>query len=163
MTEIADRVQTLLDQHKVAYETIHHVTDYTAMETAQHTHTPGSQFAKAVVVRVGEGHAMAVLPAHQMVDLERLGEVLGHREVEFASEDELGKLCPDCEVGAVPPFGNLYDLPVVASPLLAEHDQITVVAGGHSDVIRLAYRDFEALVKPRVAEFSVTGAVAHEA
>ena len=155
MTRIADRVRRLLDQHRIDYETIHHETDYTAQDTAEHTRTPGSEFAKAVIVRSGEQYAMAVLPAHHVIDLECLAEALGQREFALAGEDEVAKLCPDCEVGAVPPFGNLYDLPVYVSPSLAEHARITLVAGGHSDVIRMAYDDFEALVKPRSVDFSV--------
>ncbi len=155
MTVIASRVRKLLEEAGIAYETIHHVEDFTAQETAHHTHTPGRALAKAVVVRVDGQHVMAVLPAHHVVDTERLAAALGHRQVTLASEEEIAKLCPDCEVGAVPPFGNLYGLRVVASPSLAENERITVVAGGHSDVIRIAYRDFEALVKPEHVDFSV--------
>jgi pyrimidine operon attenuation protein/uracil phosphoribosyltransferase/prolyl-tRNA editing enzyme YbaK/EbsC (Cys-tRNA(Pro) deacylase) len=119
------RVLALLDSHGLAYERIRHPRDYTAQETAAHTHTPGRQFAKAVMLRLSDGYAMAVLPAHHHVDLERLGAALGGRQVELASEQQIAELCPDCEEGALPPFGNLYGLRVYASPVLARNDRIT--------------------------------------
>jgi Ala-tRNA(Pro) deacylase len=157
VTAIAQRVRKLLDDERVAYETIHHEEDFTAPETAPHTHTPGRAFAKAVVVRVGDEYAMAVLPAHHDINFERLSEILGHKRVKLASEKQIKKLCPDCEAGAVPPFGNLYDLPVYASPILAESEKITVVAGSHSEAVRLAWRDYETLVKPELRDFSDVG------
>ncbi len=154
MTEVAKRVREFLHQGGVRYELIHHQVDYTAEEAAQHSHTPGRAFAKAVIVRAGEDYVMAVLPAHHVVDLERLSAALDHRAVELASEAEVSKLCPDCETGAIPPFGNLYQLPVYVAPVLAEQEEITLVGGGHADVIRLPYRDFASLVKPRVVDLS---------
>lgn len=155
MSEIAARVRDFLDEHGVDYERLHHQRDYTAMETAAHTHTPGRQFAKAVMVRVGGELAMAVLPSHHVVDVERLSAALGGAPVEIASEEEFANVCPDCEEGAIPPFGNLYGLPVYVSPTLAENERITCVAGHHAEAIRLAYRDFDRLVKPRQVDLSV--------
>jgi Ala-tRNA(Pro) deacylase len=154
MTQVAKRVREFLDGGGVRYELIHHQVDYTAEEAAEHSHTPGRAFAKAVIVRAGADYVMAVLPAHHVVDLERLSAALDHRTVELATEGEVSQLCPDCETGAIPPFGNLYQLPVCISPALAEQDEITVVGGGHADVIRLPYRDFASLVKPRVVDLS---------
>ena len=154
MTAIAERVRSLLEENSVEYEQIHHESDFTALETADHTHTPGRQFAKAVVVRVGDGHALAVLPSHHVVDVERLGFALGGKQVELAAEDEIDEFS-DCKAGAIPPFGNLYGLPVYVSPTLAEQERITCVAGSHSEAIRFAYRDFERLVRPRELDFSV--------
>ncbi len=88
MTAIAERVRSLLEENSVEYEQIHHESDFTALETADHTHTPGRQFAKSVVVRVGGGHALAVLPSHHVVDVERLGFALGGKQVELASQSE---------------------------------------------------------------------------
>jgi len=154
MTEIAERVRTLLEENEVEYEQIHHEQDFTAMETADHTHTPGRRFAKAVVVRVTGRHALAVLPSHHVVDVERLAFALGGKDVELASEDEIDEFS-DCEAGAIPPFGNLYGLPVYVSPALAQEERITCVAGSHAEAIRLAYRDFARLVQPRQLDFSV--------
>jgi Ala-tRNA(Pro) deacylase len=155
MSEIAKRLRAYLEENEVKYEQIHHHRDYTAMETAAHTHTPGKQFAKAVIVKVNGDCAMAVVPSHHVVDLERMAGALGGAKVELASEEEFEGLCPDCEDGAIPPFGNLYALEVFASPALAENDRITCVAGHHAEAIRLAYRDFERLVKPRLIDLSV--------
>jgi Ala-tRNA(Pro) deacylase len=155
MTEISARLRAFLDENDVKYERAHHQRDYTAMETAAHTHTPGRQFAKAVIVRVRGEFAMVVLPSHHVVDLERLSAALGGVEASLASEQEFADLCPDCEEGAIPPFGNLYDLEVYVSPALAENERITCVAGHHAEAIRLDYRDFERLVKPTPLDFSV--------
>jgi len=148
MTEIARRLRAFLEQNGVEYERIHHQRDFTAMETAAHTHTPGKQFAKAVIVKIAGECAMAVLPSHHVVDPERMGSALGGSQVELASEDEFGGLCPDCEEGAIPPFGNLYGLEVFVSPELAENERITCVAGHHAEAIRLAYRDFDRIRGP---------------
>lgn len=155
MKPVAQRIRSFLKEHGIEYETLHHQRDYTAQETAAHTHTPGREFAKAVVLRVGEEYAMAVLPSHHVLDPEKLAGVLGGQDVGLASEEEIQRICVDCEVGAVPPFGNLYGLPVYVSPELAANERITCVAGSHADVIRLAYRDFETSVKPISAELSV--------
>ena len=155
MTEIAARLRAFLDEEGVAYEQVHHERDFTAMETAEHTHTPGRQFAKAVIVRIRGELAMTVLPSSHVVDVERLAAALEGADVGLASEEEFADLCPDCEAGAIPPFGNLYDLPVYVSPALAESERITCVAGNHAEAIRLDYRDFERLVKPTQIDFSV--------
>lgn len=155
MTTPRTRVQKLLDERSLRYERLQHPRDFTAQETAAHTHTRGREFAKAVIVKVAGRFAMAVLPSHHVVDVERLAAALGGQRVELAEEEEITRLFPDCEPGAIPPFGSLYDLPVYVSPTLSEDDRITCVAGTHEDALRLAYRDWEALVKPRVVDFSV--------
>jgi Ala-tRNA(Pro) deacylase len=155
MTEIARRLREFLEDNEVAYERIHHHRDFTAMETAAHTHTPGRQFAKAVIVKVHGNYAMAVLPSNHVVDPERMASALGGAKVELAGEEEFADLCPDCEEGAIPPFGNLYGIDVYVSPALASNEQITCVAGHHAEAIRLAYRDFERLVKPKRLDLSV--------
>jgi Ala-tRNA(Pro) deacylase len=155
MTEIARRLRAFLEQNGVEYERIHHQRDFTAMETAAHTHTPGKQFAKAVIVKIEGGYAMAVLPSNHVVDPERMASALGGSKVELASEEEFEGLCPDCEEGAIPPFGNLYGIDVYVSPALATSERITCVAGHHAEAIRLDYRDFERLVKPKPLDLSV--------
>lgn len=155
MTEIAASLRDLLEKNGVEYERLHHHRDYTAMETAAHTHTPGKEFAKAVIVRMHGKLAMAVLPSNHVVDVERMGSALGDAEVVLASEEEFEGLCPDCEGGAIPPFGNLYGLDVYVSPELVTKERISCVAGHHAEAIRLRYRDFERLVKPTVIDLSV--------
>jgi Ala-tRNA(Pro) deacylase len=154
MSGIAARVQTFLKQEQVTYETLHHPTDYTAKETAEDTHTPPKEFAKTVFLCVDGRPAMAVLPATEFVSLRKVQQALGAEEVRLASEEESRQACPDSDVGAAPPFGNLYELPVYVSPLLAEDEKITFNAGSHQDAIRMSYRDFEKLVQPHVMALS---------
>ncbi len=154
MPTISKRLQSFLDEHAVPYEVIHHRRDYTAQETAADTHTPGKEFAKTVMLWVDGNYAMAVLPAHRMVDFDKLRQALSAKEVKLASEDEIRELCPDCEAGAVPPFGNLYSLPVYVSEDTAEDERITFNAGTHEDAIRMAYKDFEKLVQPTILQLS---------
>jgi Ala-tRNA(Pro) deacylase len=152
---VATRIKAKLDAGRVAYEVISHPIDGSAPATAAHTHTPGREFAKAVVVRAGKGYAMVVAPAHHRIDLSRVGEVIGQPEAAaLATEDEIAHLCPDCERGAVPPFGNLYGLPVVVSDELSREPRITFNAGSHAEAIRMRYQDWATLVKPRVAHIS---------
>lgn len=153
-TAIPTRVRSFLEDRGVLYQVIHHPRDFTAEETAHHTHTPGRSFAKAVVVRGGDRYALALVPSNHHVDLEKVGAVMQGSQPELASETEIRDLCNDCDVGAVPPFGNLYGLAVYASPELAACEEITCVAGTHEDAIRVSWRDFARLVRPRIADIS---------
>ena len=152
---VAARLKATLDARGIAYEVISHPIDGSAPETAAHTHTRGREFAKAVVVRGRKGYAMVVVPAHHRVDLERVGEAIGQPEAAaLATEDEIARLCPDCERGAVPPLGQLYGLAVMVSEELSHEPNITFNAGSHNDAIRMPYRDWATVVKPRVAHIS---------
>ncbi|RMD99165.1 MAG: deacylase [Calditrichaeota bacterium] len=148
-------IEAFLNEHAVAYEVIHHRRDYTAQETAADTHTPGKTFAKTVLVYADGRFYMTVLPATHQLDFEKLKTALGAKELRLASEAEIEKLCPDCEVGGMPPFGNYYNLPVYVSHLLQNNSQITFNAGTHEDVLRMSYTDFEDLVKPTVTDITV--------
>jgi Ala-tRNA(Pro) deacylase len=117
-------------------------------------HVPGKELAKTVMVKVDGRMSMAVLPASHNVDVYLLKELSGAEEVHLASEEQFKDLFPDCEVGAMPPFGNLYEMPVYVSNSLAEDADIAFNAGSHRELIRLHYADFERLVKPTVANFS---------
>jgi Ala-tRNA(Pro) deacylase len=154
MSGIAGRLKRLLDENGVSYETLHHPQDFRARDTAEDTHTPPKEFAKTVFVNVDDEYAMAVLPATHFVSETRLAHSLGAKQVRLASESQFEELCPDCEVGAAPPFGNLYGLPVYVSPALVEDEQITFNAGSHEEAIRLAYADFERLAAPRVVHMA---------
>jgi Ala-tRNA(Pro) deacylase len=154
MAEISKKLKEFLSKERVHYEKVHHPTDYTARETAADTHTPNKEFAKTVFLRIDGSYAMAVLPADEFVSFKRVRGELDAEEVRLATEPESRRLCPDCDVGAAPPFGNLYDLPVYVSTEIAEDERITFNAGSHEEAIRLPYRDFERLVHPRVIPLS---------
>ncbi len=147
-------LREFLDSHKVKYVTILHSPAYTAQEVAASAHVRGKELAKTVIVTLDGAMAMAVLPASYQVDLKRLKSAAGARKAELASEDEFRDRFPDCDVGAMPPFGNLYGLPVYVAPELAEDEEIAFPAGSHSELIRLAYADFARLVEPKVADFA---------
>ena len=149
MSVVAQRVQDLLDANMICYETRAHVTDYTALETAEHTHTPGKAFAKAVIVLADQELVMAVVAAPEHVDLDVLQRHLGADHIKLAKEWRIRSHFPDCDRGAIPPFGNLYDMPVYLCPTIAKNDLITFNAGSHEMVISLSYRDYEELVRPK--------------
>ena len=144
------QLKSFLDSHHVKYKTISHSPEYTAQEIAASAHIPGRELAKTVIVKVDGEFAMAVLPASMHVSLSSLKNAAGVGTTELASEDEFESLFPDCELGAMPPFGNLYDMPVFLAEQLAEDDEITFNAGSHTELVQLAYSDFDRLVQPKV-------------
>ena len=148
------RLKAFLDEHRVRYVTMSHSSVYTAQEIAAATHVPGKALAKTVMIKVDGVMKMAVLPAAYKVDLERLKEAVGASTVALATEAEFKGLFPDCEIGAMPPFGNLYGLPVLLAETLTENEEIAFNAGSHTEVVKLAFADFERLVKPTVLKFS---------
>lgn len=148
------KLKEFLDGNNVKYISISHSPAYTAQEIAASAHIPGKELAKTVVVRLDGKFAMAVLPASYKVDLDQLQSVAGATETELASEQEFQDVFPGCEVGAMPPFGNLYEMDVYVSETLAEDEEIAFNAGSHTELIRLAYADFERLVQPTVGHFS---------
>jgi len=154
MSGIVPRLQKFLDEHRVDYRVIHHRTDYRASATAADTETEPEEFAKTVFLWIDGRFAMAVLPALKHVALSKLRRALDAEDVRLASERESSGLCPDCDVGAAPPFGNLYDLPVYVSAALAEDEAITFNAGSHEDAIRMGFREFEQLVRPQILKLA---------
>ena len=150
----AQQLKSFLDSNHVKYKTISHSPEYTAQEIAASAHIPGKDLAKTVIVKVDGEFAMAVLPATTHLSLSRLRKAAGAGDAEIASEDEFEKLFPDCELGAMPPFGNLYDMPVYAAEQLTEDEVIAFNAGSHSELVQLAYEDFDKLVHPKVAPLS---------
>jgi Ala-tRNA(Pro) deacylase len=151
-------LREFLDQNKIKYIAVAHSPAYTAQEIAASAHIPGREVAKTVMVKVNGKMSMAVLPASFQVDLEHLAEVAGGAKVELASEEEFKGLFPECEPGAMPPFGNLYDMDVYVTESLAEDEEIAFNAGSHTELLKLAYADFAKLVKPTVARFSTRAA-----
>jgi len=144
------KLKKYLDSHNVKYVTISHSPAYTAQRIAELTHIPGKELAKTVIVKVDDKFVMAVLPASNRVDLDYLKRGLEAKEVEIASEAQFKDLFPDCEVGAMPPFGNLYDMRVYVAEQLTEDEEIAFNAGSHTELVRMSYKDFESLVAPKV-------------
>jgi len=147
------KLKSYLDKNNVRYSVVSHLTTYTAQGTAQSAHIPGKEIAKTVIVNVdgGDGRmAMVVLPGSRKIDFALLREVTGAETVELATEDEFRDMFPDCEIGAMPPFGNLYAMDVYVERSLVEDEEIAFNAGNHRELIKMAYRDFERLVKPKV-------------
>ena len=142
------RLKDFLDKEHVKYVTIGHSPAYTAQEIAALTHTPGKELAKTVIVKVDGELTMVVLPASEKVRLNHLRQTLGTENVELASEDEFKGAFPDCETGAMPPFGNLYGMNVFVAQELREDDEIAFNAGSHDELIRLSYAEYERLVHP---------------
>jgi len=149
------KLKEFLESHNIKYVSISHSPVYTAQEIASAAHIPGKELAKTVMVKIDGKMAMAVLPATYKVDFDLLKEVSGASKVELASEQEFKDMFPECEIGAMPPFGNLYGMEVFVAETLAEDQEIAFNAGSHTELIRLAYKDFEKLVKPKVVKFSV--------
>lgn len=148
------KLDEFLDSRHVPYQRLRHRTAYSANRAAQALHTPGREFAKTVLLRTGRGYALAVLPATHHVDLELARADLGEDRCEMASEEEMDRLFPDCERGAMPPFGSLYELPTIVDESLAEDEEIVFEAQTRQDAIRMAYRDYEAIEHPRHGHFA---------
>ena len=149
------RLKEFLDSHNIKYVTISHSRAFTAQETAASAHVPVKQLAKTVMVKIDGKMAMAVIPASSKVDFDLLKKVMGWGKVEIASEKEFKDMFPECEIGAMPPFGNLYGMEVFAAESLTEDKEIAFNAGSHRELVKMAYKDFEKLVKPKVTNFSV--------
>jgi len=148
------KLKDFLDSQKVKYIAITHSAAYTSQEVAASAHVSGKEFAKTVIVQLDNKMAMAVLPANLKVVLQDLKELTGSDRVKFVPEDEFKKLFPDCETGAMPPFGNLYGMDVYVAPALTEDEEIAFNAGSHTELIRMAYKDFERLVQPKILSFT---------
>lgn len=152
---ISARLKTHLDENKIAYVLCQHPLSFTAQGTAATLHVPGTEVAKTVVVRAGTKTCLAVLQASRHLDLERLGQLVG-QPVRLATEPEMLEIFPDCELGAMPPLGEIYGLPVYVDETLAKDKEIVFNAGTHQDAIRLSFADFERLAQPKVGSFART-------
>ncbi len=149
------KLKDFLDRENVKYVTIYHSIAYTTQEIAASVHVKGKEMAKTVMVKLDGKMAMAVLPASHRVDFDGLKRAFGAQDAMLATEKEFKDLFPGCDIGGMPPFGNLYGMNVFVSRTLAEDKEIAFNAGSHYELIRLAYKDFERLVNPRIADFSV--------
>ncbi|HWC76417.1 MAG TPA: YbaK/EbsC family protein [Blastocatellia bacterium] len=150
---IATKLKEYLDSSNVEYDVLTHRQAYTAQDVAAAAHVPGRELAKSVVVKADDRFVLAVLPAPRRVDLKRLQDAIGAAEVRMAVESEFASTFPGCELGAMPPFGNLYGVEVVVDRSLADDDEIVFNASTHVDAIRMKYEDFVKLAKPKVADF----------
>jgi Ala-tRNA(Pro) deacylase len=148
------KLREFLDSKQVKYVSINHSPAYTAQEIAASAHIRGKELAKTVMVTLDGRLAMAVLPASRKVGFDMLREVAGAGDVQLASEQAFRDMFPGCEVGAMPPFGNLYEMDVFVSKSLAQDEEIAFNAGSHTELIRMAYKDFERLVNPKVASIA---------
>jgi Ala-tRNA(Pro) deacylase len=150
----AKRLREFLDSQHVKHVTLKHSPAYTAQEIAAAAHVRGKELAKTVMVEIDGRMAMAVVPASRKVNFDLLKAAVGAEDVELAGEKKFRDMFPECEVGAMPPFGNLYDMPVYVSQLLTADEEIVFNAGSHTELIRLAYADFARLVSPKVARIA---------
>lgn len=139
-----------LDSHQIKYLVIAHSPAYTAQGIAGLTHISGKELAKTVMVRVDGKLAMAVVPANFHVDLELLRRATQASRVALCSEDEFKDRFPECETGAMPPFGNLFGLPLFADDGLEQDKEIAFNAGTHRELIRMSWEDFKRLAEPIV-------------
>lgn len=144
------KLREFLDSHNIKYLVISHSLAYTAQGVAALAHVSGKKLAKTVIVKIDGILAMAVIPASMHVSLELLKALTGAATVELASEAEFKNAFPDCETGAMPPFGNLYDMAVYADAMLADNEEITFTAGTHRELVRMQWKDMERLVNPTV-------------
>ncbi len=149
-----NKLKNYLDENHVEYVCINHSKAFTAQEVAASAHVPGASLAKVVMVELDGELAMAVLPANRKVILKDLRDVTGSDQVRFGSEYKFKGRFPDCEIGAMPPFGNLYGMDVFVAPPLINNVEIAFNAGSHEEIIKLAYADFERLVNPQVLCFT---------
>jgi Ala-tRNA(Pro) deacylase len=149
-----ETLRSFLDSNGVKYVTMKHSPAYTAPELAALAHVPGKDWAKTVMVKLDGKMAMAVVQASSRVVFDLLREASGATSAELATEQEFKDLCPGCEVGAMPPFGNLFGMEVFVDEALAEDAEIAFNAGTHTEVVRLPFADFERLAKPKVVRLS---------
>jgi Ala-tRNA(Pro) deacylase len=144
------RLKTFLDQNGVRYTQQIHTTAYTAAGVASIAHVKGKEMAKAVIVLADDKLVMLVIPASSHLRLKLVKATLRAREVFLASEADFAHVFPDCEVGAMPPFGNLYGIPVFVDESLTRDKEISFNAGTHRELIKMKYEDYERLVVPRI-------------
>lgn len=160
MIPVPQRLRSYLEDHHVHYEILHHPTHFTAPEIAADTHTPGLEFAKTIIVKAGGDLIMLVVPAHHLVNCRKLARTLGMDTVRIAKEteisDRLKETFPQCRIGALPPFGELFGMPVYMSESMLDDVYLTFNAGTHEDAIRIAFPDYVELVRPIFGDHSDT-------
>lgn len=149
------KLTAYLDENGKKYVVITHSQAYTSQEVAASAHIPGKEMAKTVMVKAGGDMKMVVLPSTHNVDFDTIKEKSDLGEAELASEDEFEQLFPDCELGAMPPFGNLYNMETLVAETLSENNEIAFNAGTHKELIKMSYKDYEDLVKPKIMPLGI--------
>ena len=150
----ARKLKDFLDRQNVRYITIFHSPAYTAQAIAHIAHISGRELAKSVMLKADGELVMAVLPATHKVNLDIFRDSIGARSIELASERDFLDAFPGCELGAMPPFGNLWDIPVYVAERLTEDETIAFNAGSHTELIQMDYSDYERLVRPRIVQLT---------
>lgn len=158
---LVERLRAFLSQNRVEYTHTVHPLAFTAREVASAEHLPAREVAKAVVLCAGQDYHMAVVPAARLVDFQEVRLALGFSHARLAREDELARLFPDCELGAMPPFGNLYDMPVYLDTALASEPVITFNGGTHRDVVHMRIEDYRRLVEPTLVSLAREAVARH--
>ena len=148
------KLKNYLDNNKTKYVVISHSTAFTALEVAASAHVPGNELAKTVMVKIDGRMTMIVLPSSYKIDFDLLKNATNAKQIELATEEEFSDIFPSCEVGAMPPFGNLYNMEVYVAETLTKGEEISFAAGSHSELVKLLYKDFEKLVKPTILKIS---------
>jgi len=151
---VLKKLREYLDNNHIKYVVLSHSVAYSAQEVAASVHIPGKEVAKTVLVNINGKLVMAVLPANYNINFNRLMIALGGGDVFLAPESELLELFPDCELGAMPPFGNLYNMEVFVAKSLAEDEEIAFNAGSHTEIIKMNYKDFAQMVEPKEISFT---------
>ena len=146
---LSERLKQYLDSQNIKYVTIKHSLAFTALEIAESAHVPADIMAKTVIIELDGKLAMAVIPANAKLDRHHPEDTFGAKNVQLAEEADFAHAFPDCEVGAMPPFGNLYDMQVFAAEDLGKQESIAFNAGSHSEIVKMAYKDYERLVSPK--------------
>jgi Ala-tRNA(Pro) deacylase len=149
------RLERYLREEGVPFETMIHSVAYTAQEVAAAQHTPGKQLAKVVLVDADGRLVMLVLPASFRIDFPKLKSVLKAKKARLATEEQFAGSFTDCEVGAMPPFGNLYNLPVYVDEAVTAVPEIVFKAGTHTTSIKMRYADYQRLASPSIADFAI--------
>ena len=145
---VVKKLENYLEQNHVWYEKITHSRTYTAQETAASAHIKGKELAKSVMIKLDGETVLAVLPASFKVDFKRIKQISGAKKIKLAMEEDMEEIFPDCTIGAMPPFGNLYQIPVYADSTLESDEDIAFNAGSHMELIRMHFKDFTKLVHP---------------
>lgn len=152
---ISEKLKGFLKASRIRYSVASHPVVYTAQEIAAAQHVPGRQLAKSVLVKTDRGLRLAVLPAIYLIDLKKLKIALKAKQLSIAKESDIKAAFPDMEVGAMPPFGNLYQVPVVVDKNLERSESIVFNAGSHKETVKCAFKDFVSAVKPQLSQFAL--------
>ncbi len=150
-----EKLTSYLDDNEIKYVVVKHSKAFTAQEVAASAHIPGKEMVKTVMVKVDDDIKMVVLPSTHDVDFEAIKDKFSAENVELATETEFENMFPDCELGAMPPFGNLFDMDTYVAEVLTEDKEIAFNAGTHKEVVKMDYKDFEDLVKPEIVSVGV--------